>query len=444
MTQAEFIRELMAAAAESGIMDAEVYLHQEESMRALVNMGEIEEYAIHSAGGLSLRGLVDGKMGMAYTEAMDRDAIVMLIRGVLESGTLISDTDEEFIYEGSDAYETVDSLGEKGTTEAQRAFALALDAHGRSIDPRVTQLGFTFLQTERETVRIVNSHGLDLSHAADICVGYVSAIAREGERVASDGAMAAAASLADLSAEAIAREAVEETVFQLDASPCDSGVMPVIIRNGAMADLLGAFVGMFSAEAAQKGTSLLAGKEGEVIAAPCVTLTDDPLLPGGFFSRGFDAEGVATYTKNVVENGVLKTLLHNLKSAKKAGVRSTGNAARGGYAGPVGIAPSNFFFQPGDKDLAALEAEMGDGLVITGMEGLHAGTNAVSGDFSLLSRGYLVRGGKRVQAVEQVTAAGNIYQLLKDIVAVGNDMRVELGHVRSPSVWVREISIAGK
>lgn len=128
-----------------------------------------------------------------------------------------------------------------------------------------------------------------------------------------------------------------------------------------MADLLQTFSSVFSADAAQKGLSLLAGKEHSQIAAPCVTLVDDPLLPGGFASRPFDGEGVATYTKKVIENGVLTTLLHNLKTANKAGCASTGNASRASYAASVGVSPTNFFLQPGQADLDALHAHLQNG-----------------------------------------------------------------------------------
>ncbi|HML45936.1 MAG TPA: metallopeptidase TldD-related protein [Clostridia bacterium] len=183
---------------------------------------------------------------------------------------------------------------------------------------------------------------------------------------------------------------------------------------------------------------------GEVIAAPCVTLVDDPLLPEGMATAPFDDEGVATYRKPVIEAGTLKTLLHNLKTAKKDGVQSTGNAAKSGYAAPVRVSPSNFFFQPGADDLAALCARMGEGLVITDVSGLHAGANAVSGDFSLLSKGYRVRNGEKAEPVEQITVAGNFYTLLKDIVAVGSDLTFPFGGVGSPSVWVKALSVAGR
>lgn len=444
MKHESFIRELLSAAQESGIQEAEVYFHQSESMRVLVNQGNVDEYAVNNSGGLSLRGLVDGKMGMSYTEALDRDAIVMLIRGVLDSATLTSDQDEQFIFGGSPAYAKVETTGDLGTPEDRINLALSLYEKGLQVDPRVKELGFTFVETEHESLRIINTNGLDLSHTADSCVAYTEAIAREGVRVSSGDAAAAKYNLAELDIDTIAKEAAEEAASQLDASPCDSGAMPVILRNGAMTSLLGAFSGIFSAEAAQKQMSLLADKEGTTIAAPCVTLMDDPLLAGGLLTRAFDSEGVATQTKAIIENGTLTTLLHNLKTAKKAGIESTGNAARSGYAGPIGIAPSNFYIKPGTQTLESLEAEMKNGLVVTSVEGLHAGANAVSGDFSLLSRGYLVRDGVRVQSVEQVTVAGNFFELLKSIVAVGSDLKPQTGRVFCPSVWVKELSVAGK
>ena len=190
--------------------------------------------------------------------------------------------------------------------------------------------------------------------------------------------------------------------------------------------------------------SLLAGKEGEKIAADCVTLMDDPHMPGGLASSPFDAEGVATKVKAVIENGKLTTLLHNLKTARKAGVRSTGNANKGGYAAPIGVSPSNFYFKPGNKTLAELMQDMGDGLVITEVSGLHAGANPVSGDFSLLAKGYIVEKGQKGRAVEQITVAGNFYALLKNIRAFGSDLEFVGSPVGSPSVDVGEMNIAGK
>ena len=153
----------------------------------------------------------------------------------------------------------------------------------------------------------------------------------------------------------------------------------------------------------------------------------------------FDREGAATYKKNVIEGGVLTTLLHNRKTAKKAGVRTTGNAAGSGS-----VAPSNLFIQPGTATEEELLDHMGDGLYLTDVTGLHAGANAVSGDFSLLSCGFEVKNGKKVRAVEQFTVAGNFYQLLADVLEVGDNLLFDGSPIGSPSVRVKALSVAGE
>lgn len=223
-----------------------------------------------------------------------------------------------------------------------------------------------------------------------------------------------------------------------------SGEYRTIFRNDAMSDMLGVFAGIFSAENAQQKMSLLEGKEGQVIASEVVTLMDDPLMPGGLATAAFDAEGSACRTKTVIDKGVLTTLLHSRKTARKQGVETTGNADRASYTSSVHVSPTNFFFQPGEKDLNALMADMGDGLVITEVGGLHAGANPTSGDFSLISKGYRVQGGQIVGAVEQITVAGNFYQLLKNIRAVGNDLKFYGSPVGSPSVDAGVLSVSGK
>ena len=243
----------------------------------------------------------------------------------------------------------------------------------------------------------------------------------------------------DVSPFAVADGCVKDAVEKLGAGRLQSGARRVVIRNNAMADLLSTFCGVFSADNAQKGLSLLAGKEGTAIASPAVTLTDDPLLPWGMGSCPFDREGAATMTKNVIDGGVLRTLLHNRKTAKKAGVATTGNAAGSGR-----VAPSNLYIQPGEASLRDLLAHMENGLLLTEVSGLHAGANPVSGDFSLLARGFEVVNGEIQRAVEQFTVAGNFFALLQDVEAVGSDLLFEGSPIGSPSVAVKKLNIAGE
>ena len=148
----------------------------------------------------------------------------------------------------------------------------------------------------------------------------------------------------------------------------------------------------------------------------------------------------------MIQRGELKTLLHNLKTAKKAGVQSTGNASRRSAASTVGIAPTIFRLECGDSTYDTLLAELKNGLVIAELEGLHAGVDAVSGDFSLKASGFLVENGAIVRPVSNITVAGNFVELLKNIAALGCDLRYALpqgGGYASPSVLVEQLTVAG-
>ena len=447
MTIDQFIQALLNEALKAGIEAAEIYLSSGDRFKAMCVKGEITNYTVNATRGLSLRGLYQGKMGYAATEAFDEAAVAQLVEAVKESATLTEDEDVQEIYPGDKEYPKADNYNPAlDQVDEGRKLSLIqeIEKKALALDERITALNYNMISTSSGATRIVNSYGLNLSHRDNMAVCYISATAKEGDRVATGSGFKVTRNFEEMDADAIAKEAVDEALFMLKAAPVPSGTYRAIIEAKCMPDMLGAFDGVFSAESAQKGLSLLAGKEGEMIASEAVTLMDDPLLPGGLASQPFDAEGVATRTKAVIEKGRLTTLLHNLKTARKAGVKTTGNAAKAGYAGAVNVSPSNFFLAPGKKTLAELMADMGDGLVITEVSGLHAGANAISGDFSLIAQGYTVKNGKKDAPVEQITVAGNFYQLLKNIRAVGSDLLFPGSSIGSPSVDVGEISVAGK
>jgi len=142
----------------------------------------------------------------------------------------------------------------------------------------------------------------------------------------------------------------------------------------------------------------------------------------------------------------LTTLLHNLKTAHKQGVATTANASRPGYAASVGVAPTNFYFEPTDADFDEMLQKLGDGLLITELQGMHAGANPITGDFSLAAKGFTVKGGKLADPVNQITVAGNFYELLSGIEAVGGDLDFHAPGAScfgSPSLLVGKLSVAG-
>ena len=441
----EFIAKLMEAAKEAGIEAAEAYVVERESFSADTHETEILNYQSNMTRGLGFRGLKNGRMGYASTEAFDDAAIQQLVKGVLESAELCEDTDEEFLYDGKEPTPEIDLYNAAlDDVSAADKLKLALDteAKAKAYGAEVV-MGDASIATGKGTVRITNTYGMDRTYTENYCVLYSSPTAKDGEHVSSGAYGVIERDFAKLDAAEVARVAAERAVTWLHASPVPSGKYRIIFSNEVMTSLMGVFCTIFSAKTAQKGMSLLAGRLGETIAAPFVTLIDDPLLPGGLASRPFDAEGVASKAHTVIDAGAFKTFLHNLKTAHKDGVQTTGNASKGGYSGTIGVSPSNLYFKPGTRSLDELMANAGDGIVITDVMGLHAGANAVSGDFSLLSKGYAFHGGKRAEAVEQITVAGNFYELLKNMREFGSDLRFPDGGMGCASVDAGELSVSG-
>jgi PmbA protein len=208
--------------------------------------------------------------------------------------------------------------------------------------------------------------------------------------------------------------------------------------------LIGSVFEAASGDSIWRGASFLAGKLGETIGAANVTIVDDNtmLLPsgvGGFGTSPFDDEGLASQRTVVVENGLLRNYLLNTYTARKLGMKSTHNAARG-LAGAPGIGCGNLFLEPGTLAPEEIIAEVSAGLYVTGLMGF--GTNLVTGDYSRGATGLWIENGQLTHAVEEVTIAGNIAEMLRNVTAIGNDL-IFRGSVASPTLRIDGMTIAG-
>ncbi len=381
MTYQEFKAAVTTIADDMQIADYELYYTEGDSTSVEIYKDEVKGYSVEEELGICFRCIIDGKAGYASTENLTRQEAQSLVQR---------------------AYENAASI-------------------------------------ESEEVSLAHCYGLAL-------------VADGEERY--DGFENKRGRLQEFDLKEIARKSVEDATSGIGAGSVPSGKYAVVFSNKTMATLLATYASVFSAEQAQKGMSLLAGKEGERIAADFVTIVDDPRYEDNPVKRTFDGEGVATYAKNVVEGGILTTLLHNLKTAAKAGGKSTGNASKPSYASVVGISPFTFYICPGEGeqhtdgdrmgDPEELFASTGEGLYVTEISGLHAGANPVTGDFSLSSRGFLIQEGKKGAPVKSFTVSGNFFTLLKEMEQLGADLDFVNGMYGSPSVLVREISVAGK
>lgn len=442
MTYREFAKAAMAYADGRNCASCELFYAQGESFEVNANGGEIDRYSVSREAGVSVRVSIGGHEGYAYTEAIGEPE--RLVDHAIDNAVCIESEDEHPM-QTKQSYRDVTRVDSalKDKSESERiALAKRLEALCLAQDARVKRVVYCSAEYGAGSVVMENSLGLFAEKSSNYSVVYAMPSVQEGDEVQTGFAFRMGQDAADV--EGCAREAVEDALVKLGGKPVRSGSYRVLLKPFAMCDLLSAFSPMFSADEAQKGCSLLADKEGQIIASEHVTLWDDPFDPVA--PRAFDGEGTPCVKKAVIDRGKLKTLLHNLKTAKKAGVQSTGNASRRSAASTVGISPTVFRLACGERSGEELLRELGDGLIIGELEGLHAGVDAVSGDFSLKAAGFLVEGGAIVRPVSNITVAGNFITLMMGVVALGNDLRFALpqgGYYASPSVLIEKLSVAG-
>lgn len=425
---------------------AESMYSSSSSFEVSVRDGEILEYSVSDSMSLHFRMLSpSGRLGYATTQILDDEAVDMLVDGARENAALVESKDRQFFHDGSGEYaslETYDPELEKIDAATKIEMAKKLEKLTLEQDERIEKVDGCAIFYSSASGSMTNTLGLDISEKVNLLGGYVSAIARDGEKVNTGFKSFFVKNPGDIDLEKVARDAAKDALSGLNAASVPSGTYRILLRNDMASTMLSTFSGIFSADNAQRGLSQLKGREGEMVAADCVTIMDDPHLEKGGASAAFDGDGVPTRVKKIVDGGKLTTLMHNLKTAHKQGVETTGNASAG-----KGIAPSNFYFKPTDLSLEAMVEKTGDGLMITHLMGMHSGANAISGDFSLAARGFAIRDGKLAEPVDQITIAGNFYTLLKDIEAVGGDLRFGFpggSCYGSPCLLVKGLSVAGK
>ena len=431
---------LFKKAKEKGIEDIQVYLIKDKEFDLEVFKNELEKYSIASTHKLYVKGIYDSKMGTVTTEVITDDIIDFVIDSIIASAKTIDSEDEVFIYEGDKEYREVTGLYNESLNEVSAKDKInnmfEFEKKVLAEDKRIIMARIMYSDGSRK-ITIKNTKGLELEKLVNVgtAVAYVVASDGKDQRVAYE--FTNTNEYSDFDFEDLASKSVKKAVSLLGATPCDSGEYEILLTNSASSSLLMPHLSMFSAESVQRNISLLKGKIGEEIGSSKVTLIDDPFMTNSMSSGAFDDEGVATTYKELISKGKLTGYLYNLKTAKKDDVKSTGN----GFI--QGISPTNIYFKQGELSYDDAVKSMKKGLVITNLDGTHAGTNPVSGDFSLQASGFLVEDGKIVRPVALITVAGNYLKLLQDVTDVCNDLKIGFGSIGSPSLKIKSLMVSG-
>lgn len=442
-----FKNQLFSKAYNFGFSDFEVYFSSSKSVKVSVFKGEIENFKNSENGGVSFRGIFNGKMGYSYSEKVHPSIIDDLLISAKQNSTIIDDLEEEEIFSGSKVYPNLQTFYEPLQYISSKDLinsCINMEKAALSFSDKIFSCNYCSVGKVYSYTYIANSNGLELDKKENYIYAFLNTLAKEGNHIKSGSATFVGFDFDKFDPVSLASESALKAIKSLGATSLVSGKYNVIFQNDAFAELFSCFINSFSAEFVQKGFSLLKGKLNSLVFSPLITILEDPLKVDGVASSPFDSEGVACFSKTIVEKGVLKTFLYNLKSAKKDNVKSTGNGFKSNFKSPVSTDVTNFFIQNGTISKDDLICSVKNGVLITEISGLHSGINSISGDFSLLAQGFLIENSTITTPIEQITVSGNFFNILENVVSISDDLKFLDSGVGAPSIFVGKLDISGE
>ena len=413
--QANQVIDLVKAAGASG----DLIIDQGESLSLKASDGELEEYKVSSSQIFGLRVIKDGKVGTAYSEAADSDALSSLVEQALTNASFTAIEVHENILSNEVTLKTDDLVlcpAEEVSIDEKVNFALKMESDLAAKD-KVKNVPYNGVQDNTTQRHIFSSAGLNAYSKSRMCAAYAYALIEQGDKNAMEGIGQAARLFAALDANDIVEKAYTHTLNILDGSPVPSGHYDVIFDEEVQASLFGVFTLMFSGKSAKDGVNPMREKLGDSIADSRLNITDQPLITEGFGYQLFDAEGTATQSTPLIVNGTLNTLIHNSATASFFDMQTTGHAARGPKS-TMGVRLHQLEIAAGRDSQTDLFS--GKYLMLTDLTGMHSGANAISGDFSFGASGFLYEDGQLRQPVRGVTVAANFYDMLNKIALIGD------------------------
>jgi PmbA protein len=436
MTYKEAREYLLKRAAEEGI-DLEVLTSESRELTLDAHGGELSQITQASQGGLGLRVVKGGKTGYAYSEERSKEALDWGLGEAVENAELQSETGG-FLPQGHPLGET-DIIGEGLSAPVTEKAGRALDLEaGLRQDARLKQVVLARYSEREVNISLASTQGAEGGYRSGISGLMAFYVMAEGGSLKQGWNAAWAKEFHSLEPGRTALDMTQRTGRLLGAKPLTTGRYTAYFEPKAFAQLLGVFSSMFSGKAVVEGKSRLAGKLGERVASERVTLIDDPNLDGGLASRPFDGEGTPSRSVKLIENGVLRSFLHNAETAKALGHENTGHAARS-YRGVLGVSPTNLYLEAGSG------VTLQKGVIVTNLSGLHAGANPITGELSVQGLGLLVEGGEIAYPVENFAVSGRFLELLERVTGLGDKIDWEFFGMAlgAPMVEVAELSFAG-
>ncbi len=447
----EIAQTAIKQALSRGATDAECTISEGQEFSASVRMGEVETLKEAGSRGAGLRVLIGKRMGSSYTSDLTPEGIRQMVASAVDLAQLTTEDPQSGLPDASELGSIPGDLKlfsddvaglatDRKIDAAKRAEAAAL-----SFDPRITNSEGGGFESNIGGRVFANSRGFAGSYRSTYCSISAVPVATHndgsGDKMERDYWFSVARDFSGLeSPELVGRTAAERVIRRLGAVKVETQKVPIIFEPRVARSLLGNLFDAVQGMAIYRHASFLAGKLGEKIASDKITLIDDATLPGLFGTQPFDDEGVPSRRTPVIEKGVLKNYMLNTYTARKLGMKTTGNASRG-ITGNAGIGHGNFFLEAGEKTPEQIIAGVKNGFYVTELIG--SGVNTVTGDYSRGAVGLWIRDGELAFPVSEVTIASTLQEMLNGVAEIGSDLEFR-GSVSAPTIMIGEMTVAGR
>jgi len=424
--------------------EAEVYIESRRNLSIRVRNGEIETIQEAATHGVGFRVFVQGRMAFSSCNDFSDKAMENAIDSAVRfAGNMTADKNN--VLHDDRSLTKVEELYDPEINKIPMEIKIELVKKVEKLamkDARITKSSGARYAEGEEEIFLANSNGLLKSSKMTVCSYGASVVAEKGDQKSSGGEFCSRRFFADLkSPEEIAEKAARDAYEMLDPQMVKTQKASVIFDSDVARSILGGILAAINGESVLQGRSFLAGKMDQKIASKLVTIIDDGTRPKGLGSKPFDGEGVPTQKRIIIDKGILKSFMYNTIVAKRAGVKSTGNASRRGFTSIPGIGAHNFYMAAGKSSPAGIIRATKNGLLLKGVTGY--GINPVTGNFSGGASGFWVKNGRIAFPVKGLTIAGTAFEMLNGIDRVGNDLDLNRSFT-APTFRIKLMQIGGK
>ncbi len=442
------LAERVAGWAKAG-EDVEVYVARGEDTEIRAYGGEVESLTSATSAGIGIRVVVDHRLGFAWAGSLDEELLGTTLEAARDNARFATPDEHVRLPEPDQVPAVPVGRWDEGLASVDTAskvdLVLALEAQARGADPRVRQVSSADYGDGSVEVALASTRGIRSSHRRTSGFVSVGVIAGEGDASQTGSGFSVGQGMGDLDPDRATADAVQRAVRMLGAVKGPSGRATVVFDRRAVTTLLAAVSAALSGEAVSKGRSFFAGRIGEDVGSPLVTLIDDPTDARAYGASAYDAEGLACRRNVLVQRGMLQGFLYDTIAGARAGVASSGAAVRGGYAGTPSPGCRALVLAPGPEGLdeAGVLAAVGDGVFVQSMTGVHSGVNPISGDFSVGAEGLMIRDGTLAEPVREITVASTLQRMLRALHVVGADVEWLPGIAAGQTIAIGDMQVSG-